>query len=196
MFAESFRDIRKCLLPELEPVADWDERYRKGEHSPAKPHHLLVTAVASLAPARALDIASGAGRHAIYLAGLGWDVTAVDNSSVGISVAQQRANDAGASFETIVDDLERHAFRIEPGSYDLICDFYYLQRDLFAEIKACLRRGGTFVCSIHLLDDEPHSESMNPAFLLNPGELQRIFTGWDIEYYNEGRWDDPEHKHR
>jgi hypothetical protein len=37
---------------------------------------------------------------------------------------------------------------------------------------------------------------MNPAFLLNPRELERIFTGWQIDHYTEGRWDDPEHKHR
>jgi hypothetical protein len=113
-----------------------------------------------------------------------------------MDVARQRAIEAGVSFETVVADLERHAFDIYPGTYDLICDFYYLQRDLFAGIKAGLRRGGTFVGSIHLLDEEPHSESMNPAFLLNPGELKQIFTGWNIDHYNEGRRDDPEHKHR
>jgi SAM-dependent methyltransferase len=177
-------------------VADWDERYRKGEHSPAKPHQLLVKAVASLPLGRALDIACGAGRHAIYLASLGWDVTAVDNSSVGVEIARQRASEAGVSVEMVVADLEKHSFVIEPSHYDLICDFYYLQRDLFAAMKAGLRRGGTFVGSIHILDEEPRSDSMNPAYLLNPGELQRIFTGWPIDYYNEGRWDDPEHKYR
>jgi tellurite methyltransferase len=176
-------------------VADWDERYRKGEHSSSKPHQLLVKAVGSLAPGRALDIACGAGRHSIYLASLGWEVTAVDSSPVGIEVTRQRAADAGVAFETVVADLEKHQFKIEPSHYDLICDFYYLQRDLFAAIKAGLRRDGTFVGSIHILGDEPHAETMNPAFLLNPDELRSIFTGWTIDYYHEGRWDDPDHKH-
>ena len=176
-------------------MADWDERYRKGEHSPTKPHKLLVTVVDTLRAGRALDIASGAGRHAIYLASQGWDVIAVDSSAVGMEVARRRAIEAAVQFEMVHADLEAGEFEIPDSQYDLICDFYYLQRDLFPSIKAGVRSGGTFIGSIHIVDDEPDAHEMNPAFLLNPGELKQLFADWEIIHYHEGRWDDPEHKH-
>jgi tellurite methyltransferase len=177
-------------------VTDWDERYRKGEHAFTHPHRLLVKAVEQISPGRALDIACGAGRHSIYLAGQGWDVTAVDSSKVGIRLTQQRAAEAGVNVATQRADLERGEYVIESESYDLICDFYYLQRDLFESIKNGVRRGGMFVASIHIVDDEPDAHPMNPAFLLEPNELKQLFAGWQIDHYHEGRWDDPEHKHR
>jgi len=177
-------------------VADWDERYRQGSHASESPNQLLITALGGLHPGRALDIACGAGRHAIYLASKGWQVTAIDRSSVGLEIARKRAAERQLSIETIEADLELHTFKIAVDSYDLICVFYYLQRDLFASIQAGLRRNGTFVGAIHIVDDEPNAHPMNPEFLLNPGELKDIFSKWDIKLYREGRWAGSEHNHR
>jgi SAM-dependent methyltransferase len=177
-------------------VTDWDQRYRAGEHSPAHPHHLLVTATESLAPGRALDLACGAGRHSIYLANKGWRVTAVDNSQAGIEIACRRAHETGVMIETVLADLERGEFKIDFAAYDLICVFYYLQRDLFAGIKDGLRGEGIFVAAIHIIDDDPDSHQMNPAFLLAPGELKSFFSGWRIDHYQEGRHEGGDHKHR
>ncbi len=177
-------------------MADWDERYRKGEHAPTIPHQLLTQAVDLLFPGRALDLACGAGRHAVYLASRGWDVTAVDRSRVGLEIARQRANEMAVAIQTIEADLEQPEFGIEAAGYDLICIFYYLQRDLFPKVKAGLRSAGTFVGAIHIVDDEPDAHPMNPAFLLNPGELKQFFAGWEIDYYREGRWEGADHKHR
>lgn len=177
-------------------MADWDERYRKGEHSPVEPHQLLVRALQSLAPGKALDIACGAGRHAIYLAAAGWIVTAVDSSQVGIEVTRQRAAERGITIETVTADLEKGEFTIQPDAYDLICVFYYLQRDLFPRLKAGLKTGGTLVAAIHTVDDDPEARPMNPEFLLAGEELKFTFAGWNVGYYHEGRWDGGDHKHR
>src|SRR5882724_5154180 len=99
---------------EHDRVADWDERYRKGEHAPTIPHQLLTQAVDLLLPGRALDLACGAGRHAVYLASRGWLVTAVDSSPVGLEIARQRASEAKVKIDTVEADLEQHEFRIEP----------------------------------------------------------------------------------
>jgi tellurite methyltransferase len=177
-------------------VADWDERYRKGEHSPIEPHQLLVRALHSLAPGKALDVACGAGRHAIHLATAGWSVTAVDSSRVGIEVARQRAAARGVTIETVKADLERGEFTIQLEAFDLICIFYYLQRDLFSRLKAGVRPGGTMVAAIHMVHDDPQARQMNPDFLLDPGELRSTFSDWNIDYYHEGHWDNSDHKHR
>jgi tellurite methyltransferase len=180
-------------------VADWDERYRQGEHAAREPHRLLVRVAESLAPGRALDVACGVGRHAIFLAERGWQVEAVDASRVGIEIAQKRARERGVTIDARVADLERGEFIIEAEAYDLICIFYYLQRDLWPRLRAGLRPGGTLVAAIHLIDGDADARPMNPAFLLRPEELRAEFDGWQItHYYETGSHDDDpgEHHHR
>lgn len=176
-------------------MADWDQRYRRGEHATKEPSPLLRTAIASLKPGRALDIACGVGRHAIFLAEHGWRVTAVDSSHVGIEILQQRAREAGLTVEARVADLESGEFQIEPGIYDLVCVFYYLQRDLFSPIRAGVKRGGAVVAAIHLNDGKEDAKPANFAFLLEPGELKQLFADWEITYYREGESDEGGHHH-
>lgn len=171
-------------------MADWDERYARGEHASEEPHRLLSHAALEHFPAgRALDLASGAGRNALFLASLGWRVVAVDSSRVGVELTRQRAQARGVEIETRVADLERGEFTVEPESFDLVCDFYYLQRDLFPALRAGLRRGGAFVAAIHLRDGDDdrhaHARPSNPDFLLGHGELLAEFRGWKILHYHE-----------
>lgn len=176
-------------------MPDWDQRYRNGEHTIKEPSPLLRTVIANLKPGRALDIACGVGRHAIFLAEHGWHVTAVDSSRVGIEILQRRAREAGVAIEARVADLESGEFYIEPGTYDLVCVFYYLQRDLFSPIRAGVKRGGTVVAAIHLNDGKEDAKPANPAFLLEPGELKQLFADWEITYYREGESDEGGHHH-
>lgn len=179
-------------------MADWDARYRRGEHATAEPNRLLVRAANGLAPGRALDIACGAGRHAIFLAERGWQVTAVDASGVGIELTLKRARERGLKVDARVADLEREGFAIDAAAYDLISVFYYLQRDLWTQIRAGLRPGGVVVAAIRLMGDDPRARPSNPAFLLRPGELRAEFRGWEIIHYHEGELqdDDPGCHHR
>ncbi len=165
-------------------MADWNERYARGEHATHEPSRLLVRATENLLPGRALDVACGAGRHAVFLAEQGWRLTAVDASHVGIEITKARALVSGVDVDARVADLERGEFEIEPDAYDLVSLFYYLQRDLWPELRASVKRGGLFVAAIHFSDD-PEQEDGNPAFLLRPGELRAEFEGWEITHYHE-----------
>jgi tellurite methyltransferase len=176
-------------------MPDWDQRYRSGEHGMIAPSPLLIKAIEHLQPGHALDIACGVGRHAIYLAEHGWQVTAVDSSRVGVEVLRQRASEAALSIDARVADLEKGEFQIESATYDLICDLYYLQRDLFPAIQSALKAGGAFVAAIHLNDGNPDVKPHNPAFLLEPGELKTLFSDWEITYYHEGPSDEGGHHH-
>ena len=176
-------------------MPNWDERYRNGDHATKEPSPLLRTAIKNLKPGRALDIACGAGRHSIFLAEHGWHATAVDSSRVGMEILQQRAREAGLTVEARVEDLESGEFHIEPGTYDLVCVFYYLQRDLFSPIRAGVKPGGTVVAAIHLNDGKEDAKPANPAFLLEPGELKQLFADWEITYYREGESDEGGHHH-
>jgi SAM-dependent methyltransferase len=158
---------------------NWEEHYARTEQLDFTPVPLLVEVAEQLPPGRALDLACGSGRNALYLASLGWKVVAVDSSTAGVGILRERAAAAGLKIEAVVADLEAPGFTIEPGSYDLICDFFYLQRNLFPRIREGVRPGGVFVAQIHL------RESGSQRFVLESGELRAEFAGWKILYYSE-----------
>src|SRR5579872_6189035 len=110
-------------------LAAWEQRYRAQEEiSEPSPHRLVVEAARSLPPGRALDLACGTGRNALWLAQHGWSVTAVDGSPAAIEILRERAS--GLPVATKVADLEDPGFAIEPASYDLIAICYFLERKL------------------------------------------------------------------
>jgi SAM-dependent methyltransferase len=155
---------------------DWNAHYSDPANISLDPAPLLVQVADLLPPGSALDLASGPGRNALYLARLGWQVVAVDSSAVAISHLRRQ----NPAIDAHLADLEKAAFRIAPAAYDLICDFYYLQRDLFPQIRDGVRPGGIFTGAVHLF--EP---GRNPAFSLRPGELRDEFAAWKILYYSE-----------
>jgi len=158
---------------------DWEQHYAEAGGLDLEPSPLLVEVAEMCPPGRALDLACGAGRHALYLAGLGWEIVAVDSSPAAVRMVRERAAEAGLRVDARIGDLEAGAFVIEPAGYDLICDFFYLQRDLFPKIREGVRPGGVVAAEIHLRDEQPH------RFVLDPGELRREFEGWKILYYSE-----------
>jgi SAM-dependent methyltransferase len=192
-------------------VRNWDAHYSEPDHVDLTPEPLLVEAAEMLLPGRALDLACGTGRNALYLAKLGWHVTAVDSSAVAIDLLRQHGrpvdgHDAqnrrppdtsgpgGQQYlrhgEPVIDavlaDLETGEFTIQPDTYDLVCDFLYLQRNLFPAIRAGVRPGGVFAAVIHLFGGPPGAGPHNPDFLLHPGELRAAFDGWKVLFYSEG----------
>jgi tellurite methyltransferase len=166
---------------------NWDERYRRGDHGNAEPHPLVVRAAQLSAPGCALDVACGTGRHALWLAERGWQVTAVDRSQVALELLQAGAKERGLVVEAIVADLESGEFAIEPQAYDLIVVTCYLQRNLFPALRAGVKPGGIIVAVIAMLDDDPQVKPMNPAFLLAPGELHAQFPAWDLLHEAESK---------
>jgi SAM-dependent methyltransferase len=119
---------------------NWDEHYSNPDHIDFGAEPMLIQLAETLPAGSALDLASGPGRNALYLARLGWHVTAVDSSAVAIRLLLQSAH--GLAIEACRADLEREEFAIAPHSYDLICDFFYLQRDLFEKIREGVKPGG------------------------------------------------------
>jgi tellurite methyltransferase len=159
---------------------NWEEHYSDPANLDFAPAPLLVQAAELLRPGRALDLACGAGRNALFLASLGWQVTAVDRCAAGIRLMRERA--AGLVLNPRIADLEAGEFTIEPGAFDLICDFYYLQRDLFPAIREGVRPGGVFTGAVHLFQ-----EGRASRHVLHPGELRDEFHGWKILFYSESR---------
>ncbi len=97
----------------------WDERHAAHETIESREADPTLVALATpLAPGRALDLAAGDGRNAIWLASRGWRVTAVDFSGVALERARAAADRAGVSVEWVQADLLE--WRAEPRSADLV----------------------------------------------------------------------------
>ena len=150
---------------------EWDQRHRQARLEPPLP--LLVRTASRLAPGRALDLACGTGRHALWLAGQGWSVTAVDGSRAAIEILRERAG--RLPVEAMVADLEKHEYRIEPSQWDLIVVSHYFQRDLIETVKQGVVPGGVVVM-IAL---------MSGRYAARPGELAECFDDWEVQHYRE-----------
>ncbi len=173
----------------------WDERYRAQQGTRLQEEcvtPLLAQTVSNgrvrdLVPGRALDLACGAGRNALWLASRGWQVTAVDGSAAAIDILKGR----NPAIDARVADLEKHEYLIQPDSWDLIAMLYYLQRDLFEPAKRGVVPGGVVLAIVHI--PEPSDPRMTP-FRLAPGELAGYFKDFEILHHYEGPSRDPAHQ--
>jgi len=101
----------------------WDERYAGDELVwSAVPNRFLVAEVETMPPGRALDLACGEGRNAVWLAERGWDVTGVDFSNVGLGKARRLAEARGVSAQWELADVT--AYAPTPESFDLVIVMY------------------------------------------------------------------------
>lgn len=172
-------------------VAGWEEKYRKGECGSEDAATILLVEIAEkLAAGTAIDLACGAGRNAVYLAGRGWDVTAIDGSETAIDLVRERSAARGLTVRAIVADLTAPSFTLPRDAFDLIVIVYYLQRDLFPKVKAAVRPGGVVIAIAHTPEPgETWSEKRG-----RPGELRRFFDDWQLLWDYEGPSRDPAHR--
>ena len=133
---------------------------------------------------RALDLAGGAGRNAIWLAKQGWEVTLMDISDIGIERARQKAGPLGSHIHFVVDDLTH--FKASQIRFDLVIVFFFLERNIFAEIIKSLRPGGLLIYKTRTSQNfEAGKRTMNPAYLLRAGELPRLVEGLTVLHHRE-----------
>lgn len=164
------------------PAADrekWNQKYSDPDFAPRKPSPVLLSLADWLPPqrGRALDIAGGCGRHSIWLAQQGFDVTLADVSPVGLQVARERAAAAGVTINTIEHDLEQQGLPEDP--WDLIVSICFLWKPTPLLIHDALAPGGVFVMIQPTTTNLERHEKPPRDFLLQPGELSNRFTPAD-----------------
>ena len=158
------------------PAAQWNERYRQGEHSRDQPLDFIARLLPPGGNRLALDLACGAGRHALLMASKGWQVTAVDWSETALTLV--RAQDP--RIHTVAADLEAGAFPIERNSWDFICVSFYMQRELFPAIANGIHPGGILAMALPMVDDREGVRPMRAEFLIGSGELRSVYRGFEI----------------
>jgi len=167
------------------PVSDaqrWNKRYLQDEFkTPALVRPFLIQNETYLPEhGLALDVAMGRGGNAGYLLDRGLKVIGVDISAVAVSYAKSRFPPLMA----LVADLTQ--FYIPGCTFNLLLNFYYLQRNLWPVYQKALLPGGVLVfesLTMQMLENNPE---IDPQYLLAPGELERAFGDLQVLVYREG----------
>jgi SAM-dependent methyltransferase len=127
----------------------WDERYRGPDYAyGTEPNDFLVATADQLPAGRVLCLGEGEGRNAVWLAGRGLEVTAVDASGVGLEKARRLAAERGVAVDTVHADLA--TFTLEPGAWDAVVSIFChlppaLRADVHRRAVAGLRPGGVLL---------------------------------------------------
>ena len=165
----------------------WDKRFgKKGFALGKEPNSFLKKHIQFLARGTALDIATGEGRNAIFLAQHGFEVDAVDISEKGLRKARQLAREKGVKINTFAVDLDR--FQIEKERYDLIANFYFLKRRLIPRMKKGLKKKGRVIFETYILGHRKLGTGgpKQARYFLKSNELIRFFYDFRILFYREG----------
>lgn len=165
---------------------DWNRRYEGKELLWSQgPNRFLVEEAGELPPGRALDLAAGEGRNAIWLASRGWRVEAVDFSDVALERAAKLAETAGVRITFTRADLE--TWIPEEGAFDLVLFLYlHLPPDRMKRVLVrgaeALAPGGTLLLVGHDRTnlDGGHGGPRDPAILYVPEEIVAALPGLKI----------------
>ncbi len=175
---------RKERSMSQEDKQKWDQRYATDDYRKTNPVDLLHEWGPRLKAGRALDVACGAGRNALYLAELGFAVDAIDISTAGLNIGRQLAAEQQLSINWIEQDLDGGLVIDE--SYDLIVVFWFVNMPLITELCRHLKPGGYLISSQHLAVEGDLSGPRSSRFRIQPDELRSAVDGLDIVYYHEG----------
>lgn len=166
---------------------DWNARYAQKELLwTAEPNRLFAAEVASLEPGRALDVACGEGRNAVWLAERGWRVTGVDFADVALAKAAELAAARRVEVEWVLGDVLE--LIPEPRSFDLVVVLYLqLPGD---QLALALRRaadavapGGTLIVLGHDATNltDGYGGPKDVSVLFTPEQVVSVLTGLEIE---------------
>ncbi|WP_411966211.1 class I SAM-dependent methyltransferase [Haloferax sp. YSMS24] len=165
----------------------WDERFSEGEYpTDPDPSPVLQAYVDTFPEGRALDVAAGTGRNALFLAAEGYDVDALDQSWAGLDIIEERADETNVSerVETILADATEYEFPEE--TYDVITISFFRTLDQLGNIKAALKPGGVLFYQHHLQSSPP--ATVGPStnrYRFQSNELLRSCLDLTILYYEE-----------
>ena len=139
---------------------------------------------------RALDVACGRGRHALFLAERGLTVRAVDRDRDAIVSLRAEAESRGLSLEADVLDLEDGEADLGREAYDLVLVVHYLHRPLFPALIRALAPGGVLVYETFSVDQARRGKPTCPDFLLQHGELRERLAPLCVLRERDGVFED------
>ena len=173
---------------------EWDERYAEKQQWSAGPNALIADLLADLPPGDAVDLAAGEGRHALWLSGLGWHVTAVDFSGVGLD--RGRAQPGGDRVTWVTADVT--TWTAEPASLDLVLVAYLHVPEaetvtLLSRAVGWLRPGGRLLVLGHDVENIEHGVGgpQEPEILHSVDRLGPVAELLDVDRLEQIRRETP-----
>ncbi len=170
----------------------WDRQHAESS-GPEEASSLLQKVLAGehwqIPSGRALDIACGKGRNALFFAARGFDVTAVDVSAVALDAGRRRAGERNLQVTWMEIDLEQDA--LPACGFDLVRQRQLLaKRAVTPKIKAAVKSGGWIIFETYLIDQRRLGHPRNPDYLLAHNELLNSFSDFRVLFYREGKFAD------
>jgi SAM-dependent methyltransferase len=160
------------------------ERHASQPPSPFVSRWIARLAAARQGPERALDVAAGRGRNSLPMAAAGFHVTAIDLQLESLMAVRARARDADLHVSLICADLR--TYPLPHGRFGLIVCTRYLDRLLFAGLRAALAPGGVLLYETFTEHQRRHDRGpRSPEYLLRPGELRMLVSGMEVLFDEE-----------
>jgi len=179
-------------------MTDWDERFAAGDYPRApEPSTVLRSYEPAIPDGRALDVAAGTGRNAVFLAEAGYAVDALDASREGLRIVGERASERGIGdrIEPVLGDVETYGFPSE--AYELITVSFFHALDRFADLAEALVPGGYLFVEGHLRSASPTpSGPSDDRYRFAANELLRAGLGLTVLYYDETTEERPDDRRR
>ncbi len=171
-------------------VARWPGTLEHGAGHALGPSSWLIECV-DLLPrgGAALDVACGSGRHALVLAGAGFDVRAVDRDADRIEELRRAASRLGLPLTAEVLDLETASVDLGSNAYALVVVVHYLHRPLVPALVRALAPGGLLLYETFTVDQAERGRPTNPEFLLRHGELASLVAPLEVVRERDGEFE-------
>ena len=178
----SSRESKKSATNGDNDKSRWDKMYGTNDYYMGEnPIDFLKEHVSLLPKGKVLDIAMGEGRNGVYLATKGFNVVGVDISEVGLKKAHELAKRNKVKILTKAVDLKTH--KLKDNEYDVIILSYYLQRDLFPQIKNALKKGGMAVIETYSEDYLKYNPQFKKEWTVGENEMLEAFKGLKVVRY-------------
>jgi 2-polyprenyl-3-methyl-5-hydroxy-6-metoxy-1,4-benzoquinol methylase len=170
----------------------WHERFSTDEYVYGKePNEFVVEAAKLMPKGKVLCIAEGEGRNSVYLASLGFEVTAWDFAQAGLDKTNQLADEKGVVVTTEYRDLADVIWEAE--QWDAIVQIFgHFPEDVmartFSGINKALKPGGYYISELYTKEQLAYGTGgpRNEAMLINPKEMLEQFDGYFIKHFHVG----------
>jgi len=169
-------------------MTTWDERFREGDYPQnPDPSAVLRRYVDPVPDGRALDVATGTGRNAVFLAREGYAVDAIDQSREGLEITGANAADAGVADRLDLVQADVPSYRFPEDTYDVVTISFYRALDRFADIKESLVPGGVLFVEHHLrTTNEVTTGPSTDRYRFAANELLHACLDMTVLHYEEG----------
>lgn len=165
----------------------WNRKYtdKLANENPPEPNGRLLEMAAYLYGRTAIDFASGLGGNSMYLAELGYNMTAIDISDVAVNYVKEQAAKRGLNITAKLADLTKESSFLTSTKYDLAIMTYYLDRSLFPLVKHVVKDNGYLFFETFYKHKDAENGHVSSQYKLESNELLKEFEEWKILFFEQ-----------